>query len=414
MKIFSYLLIAGLLLSCVSCVTERFELRGKEAVPLQRTRQPLIFEQKVDDPAQEADTADKEKKTQPPADSEELFIKRFLKDCRKEKDGKLTKFYRVQYQDVNKLIALLNNWKSKQTRLIAHPETNRIIITDTEEGLKDIARVLRRLDCSTPQVQIRVRVVEISASSSLEYGLEYTQDRTDRSSLLKNIGAKLNPKNYNDSLKPGATPFQGATFTLFTSGKQAGQVDILIRALHEAGNAEILSCPDLLVSKDATASLHTGQQIPYQKVNVIGTQTQYFTEFKNVGVELNVRPLFVGEDAVKLYVKPNVSSLTGWTDPALVGGISNPIISTRHCETTVEVQNGQTLVIAGLLENRKLLIKRSVPIIGNIPLLGYLFSSTRHEIDKTQLLFFLTINVVHPGRPENAPRIFRPENSGKK
>jgi type II secretory pathway component GspD/PulD (secretin) len=259
-----------------------------------------------------------------------------------------------------------------------------------------------------------VRIVEITASSDLEYGFEYKQNRSGRSSLLRGIDTVLNPKNYNDSLKPGATPFQGATFTLFTSGKHSGQVDMLIRAMHEAGNAEILSCPDLFVAKDATASLHTGQELPYYEMNIIGDQTQYFLRYKKIGVELAVKPDFIGEDAVKLYVKPQVSSLTGWTDPALVGGISNPIISTRSCETTVSIDGGETLIIAGLLENRRLLVKRSVPIIGDIPLLGYLFSSTRHEIDKTQLLFFLTIDVVHPGRPENSPQIVRPEEPKEK
>ena len=189
---------------------------------------------------------------------------------------------------------------------------------------------------------------------------------------------------------------------------------MLIRAMHEAGNAEILSCPDVIVSNGATASLHTGQELPHYEMNIIGVQTQYFLRFKRVGVELAVRPLFIGDDAVKLYVKPMVSSLTGWTDPAMAGGISNPIISTRSCETTVSVNSGETLVIAGLLENRKLLVKRSIPILGDIPLLGYLFSSTRHEIDKTQLLFFLTIEVMHPGRPENAPRLVRPDEPKEK
>jgi len=400
---FIFCITCFIILACASCVTRAYELRGEETLPLQRTRPPLIVDQKVENPEQE-----KSNKTGTDDSDETQFIKNFIKDCRIEKDGKLTKFYRVKYQEAKKLIALLNNWKSKEARLVPYPETNMLLITDTKEGLTNIAKILRRLDCEIPQVRIKVRIVEISASSDLEYGFEYTQDRTDRSSLLRNIETTLNPKNYNDSLKPGATPFQGGAFTLFTSGKHSGNIDILIRTLHEAGNAEILSCPDLLVSKGGTASLHTGQQIPYQKVNVIGTQTQYFTEFKNVGVELNVRPILIGDSAVKLYVKPQVSSLTGWTDPALVGGISNPIVSTRHCETTVAVEDGQTLIIAGLLENRRLLIKRSVPIIGDIPLLGYLFSSTRHEIDKTQLLFFLTIEVAHPGRPENAPRVFRP------
>jgi type II secretory pathway component GspD/PulD (secretin) len=401
-------LLAGavMALSCISCQTRKYELRGDDLIPLQGPRPLYFFEQKTEEAKPAAKTG---AKAEPAKNTEEMFVKAFLKGCRKEADGKLTKFYRAQYQDPKKLIPLLNNWKSKNARLIAYPETNMLLITDTEEGLKNIARVLHRLDCEIPQVRIKVRIVEITASSDLEYGFEYTQNRTDRNSLLRRIDTVLNPKNYNDSLKPGATPFQGATFTLFTSGKHSGQVDVLIRALHEAGNAEILSCPDLFVAKDATASLHTGQELPYYEMNIIGTQTQYFLRFKKIGVELSVKPVFIGEDAVKLYVKPQVSSLTGWTDPAMVGGISNPIVSTRNCETTVSIEGGETLIIAGLLENRRLLVKRSVPIIGDIPLLGYLFSSTRHEIDKTQLLFFLTIDVVHPGRPENAPQIIRPE-----
>lgn len=405
-----YLLIAGLALaSCVSCVTRRYEIKGNEILPLQRTRIPPRVEVKEGNPTSgDAQKGEKEE------DPEESFVKQFLKGCRHEKDGKLTKFYRPNYQDAGRLISLLGPWKTNQTRLVSYPETNMLLITDTPEALKNIARVLRRLDCETPQVRIKVRIVEISASSDLEYGLEYTQDRSNRTSLLRRVAGNLQPKNLLDSLKPGASAFQGATFTLFTGGKHSGNIDILIHMLQETGNAEILSCPDLLVSKDGTASLHTGQEVPYQEVRVVGTQTQYFTRFKKVGVELNVKPKFIGDSAVKLYVKPQVSSLTGWTDPSLVGGISNPIVSTRNCETTVTVESGETLVIAGLFENRRLLVKRSIPFLGEIPLLGYLFSSIRYETDKTQLLFFLTIDVVHPGRPENVPRIMQPTTPEEK
>ena len=163
-----WLLTAGLALLCcfvsVSCVTRKFELRGNETVPLQRTRPPLLIEQKVDEPEEGTEA---KSKSESAGNSEGLFVKNFLNGCRKEADGKLTKFYRAQYQDVNKLISLLNNWKTKTTRFIAQVETNRILITDTEENLKNIAKVLRRLDCEIPQVHIKVRVVEISASSDL-------------------------------------------------------------------------------------------------------------------------------------------------------------------------------------------------------------------------------------------------------
>jgi type II secretory pathway component GspD/PulD (secretin) len=392
---FAFLLILVILLS-LSCVTERLEeIRPGQYRVIPNTPPPW---QITSAPAEQV-----------PSQS----IEDFMKDCRTEPDGRLTKFYRISHQSGDALIGILNNYKSPQGRIINYPQTKTIVITETPDTMKTLAEILARLDSPSPQVLIKVRMAETRSTSNFEYGFEYNQDRTGRSSLISRLDARLNPKNYNDSLKTGATPFQGSTFTLATSGKAAGDIDIIIRALQESGNVKILSCPDILVTEGQSATLHTGEQVPFQEIQAQGTNLLYFTKFKDVGAHLIVTPNFIGNESVTLRVQPEVSSLTGWTDPSQVGGISNPIISTRRCETTVTVRDGETLVIGGLLEDKKVLTRRSVPILGSIPVLGYLFSSIRYETDRTALNFILNVKIVSPEKPQNAPTIREPEPEAK-
>jgi type II secretory pathway component GspD/PulD (secretin) len=381
------------LLFSLSCVTERLqEVAPGQYKVVSNTRPPL--------------------QVAPVESSEEVpkqSIDEFMRDCRPEPDGRLTKFYKINCQSGDALIGILNNWKSPQGRIVNYPQTKTLVITETPEAMKVLAEILAKIDSQSPQVRIKVRMVEMRSNINFEYGFEYDQDRTGLGGVLKQLDTRLNPKNYNDSLKTGATPFQGSTFTLATGGKSAGSIDIIIRALHERGAVKIISCPDILVIEGQSATLLTGEQVPFQEVQVLATGPIYSTKYKDVGAQLTVIPTFIGNDSVTLRVQPQVASLTGWTDPSQVGGVSNPIISTRRCETTVTVRSEETLVIGGLLEDKKLLTRRSVPILGSIPVLGYLFSSIRYETDSTQLLFFLTTEIVSPEKPSNAPRILEPQ-----
>jgi type II secretory pathway component GspD/PulD (secretin) len=97
----------------------------------------------------------------------------------------------------------------------------------------------------------------------------------------------------------------------------------------------------------------------------------------------------MGEKAVELEISSQVSAVTGFTDPG-IGGISNPIISIREVDTTVYVRDGETLIIGGLLESQSVIAQKGVPILMDIPLLGYLFKSYKKTTRKTELIFFLT------------------------
>lgn len=328
----------------------------------------------------------------------------FLSDCRVEADGRLTKFYRCRYQDPKAVMDVINRNKSKKGTVYLNAATNTLVITDSKDGLLRIAEALVRLDIPSPQVRIKVRVVELTRSDQLEYGFEYTQDRSGKTGVIRRMEGTFDPKNYLDSLKPGAHPFQGTTVTITGGGKRRGNIDLIVMAFRELGDASVNACPDLVVIQGKQAKITAGEDVPFITSSVTGSTVNYSTQFKPVGVTLIVRPELVNYDGVRLYVKAEVSSVTGWTDPSLIGGVSNPIVSKRTAETTIYAKDHSIFIFGGLITKRRMLIRRSVPLLGDIPLLGFLFSSTRYENNYSLLNFLLEIEIVSPVKEKRIPK----------
>ena len=132
------------------------------------------------------------------------------------------------------------------------------------------------------------------------------------------------------------------------------------------------------------------------------------TEFKSVGIKLNVKPTMISGQRVRVEVSPEVSAVTGFSE---AGEISNPIIAVRQARTELEVRDGQLISMAGLLQSTDRLIERRTPILASIPFVGALFRSERTQTVQTQLIIFLNIRILEFGdetihRPDNIdPRI---------
>jgi len=368
-----------------SCATERFVKQGDKWVPLSRTRGQAVTV-RVEEAKETAQVSD--------------FRRRFMADLKPLGGGLFQKYYRIQHADVRSIQTVINNNRSAKGRCVIYASTNTVVITDTKDGLERIAEALEQLDVPPPQVRIKVRVVELTTSGLFEYGFSYTQDRSRRTSLLRRMEGVLHPKSYLDSLKPGATEFQGATFILKTGGKHAGDIDIIVRAFRELGDVKIHACPDILVAQGKMAQIHSGQEVPYTTVSVSGTTVNYGVQFKPVGVTLEVTPELVDYDGARLRIKAEISSIIGWTTPSQVGGVSNPTISKRTAQTTVYARDGRVLLIGGLIQERLVLSRRYIPLLGDIPLLGYLFSQNRYESERSMLNFVLQVEIVTPLKSE--------------
>lgn len=311
----------------------------------------------------------------------------------KRADGLITEFYRLNHTKAQNLLPLLLKWKTEKGDILASEELNMLLITDTEENIKIINNALTVLDKPGRQVMIEAKIVEVTKESDLELGVELQYLRpTDSKTLLKNAQEYFPPEQFLKSIL--APPFQGGTFTFARIGGHSGEVNSLLKTLVSKGTANILSSPQILVMNGQTANIVTGQEVPIQSVQTQGSNTFVLTSFKEIGVKLNVAPKLIGQSDIQLFIKPEVSLVTGFTTPG-PNTVSNPIISKRSAETTVEVRNGEMIVIGGLVKSESRQIDTQIPLLGDIPFLGYAFKSHKNENVKSELLFFLTPYILN-------------------
>jgi len=276
------------------------------------------------------------------------------------------------------------------------PETRRVFVVTDEETAAYVENVVKDLDRPTPQVLIKCIFLEATYSKDSDIGVDGIYTHTING---KNTGA-IN-----------GTATAETAFDLATSGgiySLAGRdLSLTIAALAKAGKTEILSRPSILARNNQPATISLGQQVPLitnTRFDNFGNQINTVT-YQDVGIILNVTPFIMDSDLVEMVVAPQISQLTDrsqWVP--ISGGTSNsatvvsaPVINSRSADTVVVVPDGETVVIGGLMQNTKLDSTEKVPVLGDIPLLGMLF---RHKVKsdaKTELMIFMTPQIVrHP------------------
>jgi general secretion pathway protein D len=190
-------------------------------------------------------------------------------------------------------------------------------------------------------------------------------------------------------------------------------VTATLHALSTEGKLDVLSRPYILASDNQLASITVGQEVPFitnTRVTELG-QTLNTIQYQDVGIILNVTPHINPEGLVILDVSPEISQLTGTTVP-IGDGVAAPVIAKRSAQSRVGISNGQTIVIGGLMEDRKTMTVNKVPILGDLPLIGPAFSRTQSAKTKTELLIFLTPHVA--AQPDALKPMSQAEMNGTK
>jgi len=269
------------------------------------------------------------------------------------------------------------------------PETRQIVVIADEQTGKYIGQVITNLDRPKPQVLIKVVFLEVTYSKNSDVGIE--------GSITKNLNKSNSGSAASDfkSAALGATPLVGGgIFSILNNDFQA-----TLRAIEEAGKTEVLSRPSVLARNNQQAVIIVGQRVPI----VTGSQTIALTgginntiTYENVGIILRVTPFISSDGMVEMIVAPEISSLAsqGVSISTGTNAVNAPVINTRSAETVVVTPNGQTVIIGGLMENKKVDSTRKVPLLGDIPLLGAAFRRKVKESAKTELLIFLTPHII--------------------
>jgi pilus assembly protein CpaC len=178
---------------------------------------------------------------------------------------------------------------------------------------------------------------------------------------------------------------------------RASNVSAFIQALRQEGAFKSLAEPNLLAFPGDSASFLAGGEFPYPFVS--GANAQTSIQFKEFGIRLNFRPDITNSGAIRLRVSPEVSQLD-FARGLQVGGFVIPSLTTRRAVTVVELQEGQTFAIAGLMDSQMNRSVSKIPLLGDIPILGALFRSQEVRDNQNELLVLVTPYLV---RPQNTP-----------
>jgi len=231
------------------------------------------------------------------------------------------------------------------------------------------------------QVMLEVRFVEASRTAARELGVNW-----------KILGKSASVVTGTAGLLSNSTPFGTIMATLLGNGIQA---DPLIQALEDRGVARRLAEPNLVALSGDTASFLAGGEFPFP---VQGQLNQISIEFKKFGVGLAFTPTVLSNGLINLKIEPEVSQIDP-TNILSVGGVQVPGLIVRRSSTTVELRDGQSFAIAGMLQADSLTNAKQLPWIADVPILGALFRSADFQKRETELAIIVTPRLVRPDRP---------------
>ena len=267
------------------------------------------------------------------------------------------------------------------------------------EKKEDVVNLLRQQEgVASNQVLLRVRFAEVSRTAMQELGASFFTNGLDDRWIGRTSTQQFASPTFDD----GRVVFSDLlNLFLFDAKNSVGGV---IKALQNKGLFQSLAEPNLIAENGKEASFLAGGEYPYPVVQGGGDRNAVTIQFKEFGVRLTFTPTIVGNDLVKLKVAPEVSSLD-FANAVSISGFRVPAISTRRTQTEVELQDGQTFAIAGLMNNTLTSQMSKIPGIGDIPILGYLFRSKAAQKNQTELVVMITPTILRRGSTGVSPKL---------
>ncbi|WP_447919306.1 type II secretion system secretin GspD [Achromobacter aegrifaciens] len=286
----------------------------------------------------------------------------------------------------------------------ADPATNSLIISAPEPLYRSLREVIDQLDQRRAQVLVESLIVEVSEAKAAEFGIQWMTGagniNSDGTSFVggTNLGGSgLTGKGPTsiDALGGGLS-LGVVKGTVDVLGNKVINLGVLARAMENTGEANILSTPNLLTLDNQSASILVGKTVPFVTGQYVtsgsnGSTNPFQTiEREDVGLKLNIRPQISEGGAVKLDIYQEVSSIDESRSNSTTGIVTNK----RAIDTSVLIDDGQIIVLGGLLEDNVTLSTNSVPLLGSLPVIGSLFRYDSRKRTKTNLMVFLRPYVV--------------------
>lgn len=318
----------------------------------------------------------------------------------KEETGLSSYVVDLKYADANEVKTALSSLKADIT---VDKGGNRLIVVTSPRVIAEIQSIVTKLDVPAKQVMLEARVVEVSTDDVKRLGIDWD--------LLTRQGFVFVEGNY-DSLKGGEgeggtidgikvfpnTPGTHDIFQLKNFSRIGRVFRLTVDALIQDGNARVLANPKLATLNGHEANMLIGSRIPYVISGTVfaggGAAPTERVEKEEVGVKLRITPLINADGYITTTITPEVSTVVGFKG----ANDDLPIVSTRQATTTVRLKDGNSVIIGGLLSEEKTTNVSRLPLLGQIPGLGYLFSHQNIVTRKTDLVIEITPRIL-PDQP---------------
>ncbi|MBI5799210.1 MAG: hypothetical protein HZA92_00580 [Verrucomicrobia bacterium] len=271
----------------------------------------------------------------------------------------------------------------REVAVVGETNSNTLLLSASPRYFTQVQQLIAELDKSQPQVMIQVLLAEVSLTAGSELGLDWSQKGNFNGGTPYSAGGDLGMATALKSLGGYSAAVTGGDFSF------------LLRALNDDGKLEVLSRPQIVTADNRPATINIGQRVPLitdSRVTERGDTINSF-RYEDIGVNLTVTPKISPDGFVKLELNTTNSSVSSGT-VEINKSATVPIINQRRANTTVSVQNGQTIIIGGLIGTQEDKRVKKLPFLGDIPYLGAAFRSTKITKEKKELIIFLTPTIM--------------------
>lgn len=336
-----------------------------------------------------------------------------------------TKVFPLGYASGKDVVAVIEKIKSEKAKVSSDARTNSLVVKDLSLNIDRMERLLRNIDVRTPQVMIEAKIIEASNNFVRDLGVQWGGQYTGGNTIVSggatgvtqatagsgggststipaigntsffpqtgDVGRSGNAYvvNLPAAVAAGAGGALGLTFTRLMGGKLA--LDLQLSAMEATGNGKVISSPKVLTMNNKEAKISSGTDIPLQIVSAtaVSSVNSLGVQIISASLALSATPTITSDNRIVMVIKVEKS------EPDFsrqVNGI--PTIAKRNAEAQLVINNGETVVLGGILTRNESQAEASVPFISKIPVLGWFFKETRKTATQGEIMVFITPTIV--------------------
>jgi len=303
----------------------------------------------------------------------------------------------LKFLDAKSLKQVIDSMSSEHGSIAINEKNNSLIVCDTKENLARIITEIKKADKTPQQIMIEVVILDVQLNDDTEIGINWDILSDER----KDIGYRQNFTTNRLRSTPETAETIGDATAFNTTGLGgsfsviSGTVRNVVHLLQQKRQVEILASPRVMMVSGQSASIQAVEELPYTEIRDTaagGAAAITTTEFKNVGIQLDVEATLADNGDIFLTVDAEQNVATGQSDTEI------PIVDTRKANTSLLLKDGQVVIFGGLRRQEKTKEVDQIPILGDLPIIGELFKSTNTIVKNSELIVFISPH-VYKGEP---------------